>query len=133
MKKLFVLLTLFLTTTLVAQDDMKPINNVTITIAGLGENNVIGKSKLEKLEKLELAGAEAKKYKIVSYTFNYIGEKGITRAGMERDEISKEMTEFFQIIEKDCRISFSEVLVRNTETTQLYKIASLVVNVHANE
>jgi hypothetical protein len=132
-KKMFIAFS-FVAGFLSAQNtDLLASSDVSVTIAGLSEGNTISKSKLVKAKHLDLAGAKAKNFSIVSYVAVYTGKDGLTEEEMEGPDFSIDMNNFFHIIEKNSRLSFKEIILKNTEGGKLSKVAPLNVIVHTTE
>lgn len=115
-----------------AQSDLPVAANVSVTIAGLTDNNTIAKSKLTGAKQLALSGPDAGKYKIVSYVAVYTGVDGLTEEEMDGPEFSIDMNNFFQIMEKNSRLQFKDVVLKGSDKKK-YKAPELHLIVHFSE
>jgi len=102
--------------------------DVSLTLKGLTVEKTITQEELIPLKNIELKGDKAAKYKLVYYQFktNYM------HTFSEKDDffdnnISEAQTRFFTDLEKNCKLTFDDVVVQNIETGKLFKIAPLSV------
>src|SRR4051812_28435083 len=107
MKKLIVILSIFLTLQLSAQKPPMATNNeVSAVLKGLSLEKTIAQDSIVKLNGVILEGKDAEKYKIVSYVFFVNYDKHITNDAFTGSDFSEDMKTFFSTLEKNCHISF---------------------------
>ncbi len=133
--KNLILSLLFLSTTICVSQNAKPdLANLTTTeevslhLKGLTVEKTITQEELIPLKQVELKGENAAKYKLVYYHF----KTTYLHTFSQNDEFfdnnfTEAQTRFFTDLEKNCKLTFDNVVVQNTETGKQFKIATLSV------
>lgn len=137
MKNLILSILFFATTVCIAQAPLKTkpdlaslttTEDVSLTLKGLTVEKTITQEELIPLKNIELKGENAAKYKLVYYQFktNYM------HTFSEKDDffdnnISEAQTRFFTDLEKNCKLTFDDIVVQHIETGKQFKVASLSV------
>ena len=103
-------------------------DEVALTLKGLTIENTILQAQLIPLKQIDLKGENAAKYKLVYYHFKTTYIHTFSKDDLFYDNMIPEaMTQFFTDLEKNCKLIFDDVVVKNTETGKSYKIAPLNV------
>lgn len=103
------------------------INMVRLSLKGLDLQNTIWQDSIVKLKELKLIGTDAENFEIVYYHFKTNYKKSLTIDEFYNNQIPVPMNSFFKDLEKNCRISFEDIVVKQTETGKLFKILPLTV------
>lgn len=113
--------------------NLKSTDEVKLTITGLTIENTIPQDKIIATKLWELKGDNAAKYKIAYYqlktNYNHTFSKNDE---FYNNEVTPVMTQFFTDLEKNCKLTFEDVVVQNIETGAQYKIAPLTVVIKTN-
>ena len=143
MKNLILSFLFFAATVCVAQAPLKAkpdlaslttTEDVSLTLKGLTVEKTITQEELIPIKNIELKGENAAKYKLIYYHFktNYMHTYS-QNDEMFDNVITEPMTRFFTDLEKNCKLTFDDVVVQNTETGKQFKIASLSVVVKTDK
>lgn len=114
--------------------NLSTIEDVNLHLKGLTVEKTITQEELVPMKQIELKGENAAKYKLVYYHF----KTSYMHTFSQNDEffdnnITEVMTRFFTDLEKNCKLTFDDVVVQNTETGKQYKIPSLSVVVKVEQ
>lgn len=138
MKNLILSLLIFASTAYMAQapkqDNVKPdltsltlLEDVTLSLKGLTVESSITQEQLIPLKQLELKGENASNYKIIYYRFKTNYKHTFSQDEFFDNVINEAMTLFFTDLEKNCKLTYEDVVVKHTETGKSYKLAPLSV------
>lgn len=113
---------------------LSTIENVNLHLKGLTVEKTITQEELIPIKQIELKGENAAKYKLVYYHF----KTSYMHTFSQNDEfydnsVTETMTRFFTDLEKNCKLTFDDVVVQETETGKQYKIPSLSVIVKVEQ
>lgn len=114
--------------------NLSTIENVNLHLKGLTVEKTITQEELVPMKQIELKGENAAKYKLVYYHF----KTSYMHTFSQNDEffdnnITEAMTRFFTDLEKNCKLTFDDVVVQETVTGKQYKIPSLSVIVKVEQ
>lgn len=133
MKKLAVLLLMFCSGFVLAQKNkpdyakLPTLDIVKLSIKGIDLQNNIWQDSIVKLKALQLAGTDAENFKIVYYHFKTNYKKSLTVDEFYNEQIPEAMTAFFKDLEKNCKISFEDIVIKHAENGKLFKISPLTI------
>ena len=114
--------------------NLSSIEDVNIHLKGLTVEKTITQEELIPIKQIELRGEHAAKYKLVYYHF----KTSYMHTFSQNDEfydnaVTETMTRFFTDLEKNCKLTFDDVVVQETESGKKYKIPSLSVVVKVEQ
>lgn len=101
------------------------LNIIKISIKGVNLQNTIEQDSIVKTKELKLIGTDAENFNIVYYHFKTNYKKSLTKDEFYNDQIPETMTQFFKDLEKNCKISFEEIVIKHKENGKLFKISPL--------
>lgn len=133
MKKLFILSFLFCSLLGFSQNakadysKLPIVNIVRVNIEGVDLQNKIWQDSIVKLTELKLAGIDSENFEIVFYRFKTNYKKSLSVDEFTDAQIPPAMTQFFKDLEKNCKISFEDVVVKQKENGKLFKIFPLTI------
>lgn len=103
------------------------LNFVKVHIDGMDLQNTIWQDSLVKIKELKLKGTDAENFKIVYFHFKTNYKKSLTKDEFYSGKVPQSMIDFFNDLEKNCRISFEEIVVEHIENKKQFKIMPLTV------
>lgn len=103
------------------------LNFVKVRIDGMDLQNNIWQDSIVKIKELKLIGTDAENFKIVYYHFKTNYKKSLTKDEFYSEKVPQPMIDFFNDLEKNCRISFEEIVVEHIENKKQFKIMPLTV------
>lgn len=134
MKKLIAFILVFVAIQLSAQKQTVVADHeVSAILHGLSLEKTIAQDSIVKLNGLLLEGDSASKYKIVSYVFFVNYDKRMTDDAFKGSDFTPDMKAFFSTIEKNCHISFKDIVVEHKTTGESYTIDPLNVTVQIDK
>jgi hypothetical protein len=108
--------------------NLKSRDDISLDIKGLSLENTISQEKIVTLKEWGLKGENATKFKIAYYqlktNYNHTFSKNDE---FFSNEVTPVMTQFFTDLEKNCKLMFEDVVIREIETGKQFKIAPLTV------
>jgi hypothetical protein len=121
---------LFLLATISVAQNKKPDlasltsnDDVTLDIKGLTLEGKITQEQLTGIKTLDLKGDNATKFRIIYYRFKTNYHHTISQDEFYDNLISETMTRFFTDLDKNCKLSYEDIVIQNTETGEQFKIA----------
>jgi hypothetical protein len=132
--KNLVLSFLFLIATISVAQNKKPdlasltsVDDITLDIKGMTLEGKITQDQLMAIKTLDLKGENASKYKIVYYRFKTNYQHTLSQDEFYDNLITETMTRFFTDLDKNCKLTFEDIVIQNTETGKQFKISPLSV------
>ncbi len=133
MKKITTTLFLFFSILLFAQNEkhdyskLKILDDVKLSIEGVDLLGNTTQKNLEALKELKLTGLDAENFKIIYYHFKTNYKHSLTKDEFTDGIITEAMTKFFHDLESNCKVTFEEIVIKQTETGKLFKITPLTL------
>lgn len=108
-------------------ESLTSIDDITLDIKGVSLEGKISQEQLIPVKSLDLKGENASKYKIIYYRFKTNYQHSISQDEFYDNLISETMTRFFTDLDKNCKLSYEDIVIQNTETGKQFKIAPLTI------
>lgn len=133
MKKLIALLTICISISGFAQKSkpdyskLPSLNMVSAYIKGTDLQNNIWQDSIAKVSTLSLRGTDSENFEIIYYKFKTNYKNSLTTDEFYQGNFPDTMIQFFKDLEKNCRVSFENIVVKHKENGKMFKIGTLSV------
>lgn len=133
MKKIISILLLFFCSSLFSQNEkqdyskLKILDDVKLSVEGVDLLGNTTQKNMEALKELKLTGLDAENFKIIYYHFKTNYKHSLTKDEFTDGIITEAMTKFFHDLESNCKVTFEEIVIKQTETGKLFKITPLTL------
>jgi hypothetical protein len=107
--------------------NLPTLNFIRLTIKGADLQNQIWQDSLVKIKELKLTGTDAENFTIIYYHFKTNYKKSLTVDEFFDGQIPDIMNTFFKDLEKNCKISFEDIVIKNKENGKMFKISPLAL------